>query len=748
MKRTWLFLFVLSFIFAACNNYDTHYSIVVPKGSDSLVTAAAKQLVKYWKKISGKDLQISTSPVHGKTAIYIGTVKNFPAFGKTFDTLRPDAFVISISDTAVYLIGHRPKAALYAVNTLLEERLGCMKFTPKEEFVPKMKQITLKSFYKVYNPSFDVRIVYMFGQYDKQFRDWYKLYYIPQMWGKGMYVHTFHKLIPPEKYFNKHPEYFSLVNGRRIPGGQLCLSNPEVIKLLIKNLGEKIAQDPKKKYWSVSQNDTYMPCECNHCRALYKKYGGSETTYSGAYVWMANQVAKAYPDKVISTLAYEFTRHAPKNIKPLPNVNIMLCDIEVNRAKPLIEQNSPGSFVSDLQDWTKLTHNIYLWDYVVQFRTYLCPFPNFPILQPNLQLFHRMGIPMVFEQGSGHYWSDLGELKQYLLAKLLWNVNANVDSLVHRFVNAYYGKAASYILKYYYTINREIQKVKDTAVLNIFGHPSDYVHTFLRPKLMNYYLALMDSAQNAVKDDSVYLRRVKRARLAVDFAWIDIALNNNFASMPAIVQTDSGRVINPKLLRLLNQMADYARTDSLIVVNEGKLTVARYKQYVLRVLKQMLKPNKLKSAKVSLLTKPSPKYPVGGAKALSDGLFGSLDFHHNWLGFHGDDMVMVADFGQPTQFSHVEMNWLKDEVSWIFLPKEVKIQVSEDGRTYRTVADTVVADAAKRDFHVRSVLFKFNFKPVKVRYLKIIAKSLKTCPKWHPGYGQPSWIFTDEVIVW
>jgi hypothetical protein len=92
-----------------------------------------------------------------------------------------------------------------------------------------------------------------------------------------------------------------------------------------------------------------------------------------------NAVAKHFPDKIISTLAYQYTRKAPTHIKPLSNVNIMLCTIECDRSKPLTADTSKGSFVDDLKSWSALTHNILVWDYVINFHHYLMPFPNWQV---------------------------------------------------------------------------------------------------------------------------------------------------------------------------------------------------------------------------------------------------------------------------------------------------------------------------------------------------------------------------------
>ncbi len=744
MKKIVLFLFaaiMLQFCTFQNDNSENNYSVVIEKNADTLTLRAAKQLHDYWKKITGKDIIIGHKEIKGKTPVYIGAQNVFRSLADSAKSLKNDGFIIAITGKGVFLYGKTPMANLYAVNTLLEEYLGCIKFTNTEEFVPQKEKITFNKSYRVYNPAFEYRNAYFPGnRYKSPFGQWHKLHTIDDIW--GMYVHTFNKLLPPDKYYKEHPEYYSLVSGRRLQDAQLCLSNPDVVKLLIKNLGDKMKEQPGKKYWSVSQNDTYNPCECDNCKRLYKKYG----TYSGAYLKVANQVAKAYPDKIISTLAYQFTRKAPVNIKPDSNVNIMLCTIECSRSKPLEEITAAGSFANDMKEWAKLTSNIYLWDYVVQFKNYLTPFPNFPVLQPNIKFFEKHGVSMVFEQGSGSHWSDLSELKEYVIAKLLWNPDVDVDSVASHFINAYYGNASKYILNYYLTVNREMQKHKNDVRLDIYGFPSGYTSSFLSPSLMHYYLSLMNKAEHSVASDSVLLRRVRRARLPVDFAYVDISVNNNFETMPAIVVNGNGKEINPLIIKLLDKMKAYAETDKSIKVNERNLTIEAYAGYVMNLLNRKLKNNKLKDATVTLLTESSPKYPVGGAKALNDNLLGPLDFHTNWLGFEGNDMVAVADFGKPVAFSKVEINFLKAVNSWVFLPVNLKIEVSDDGKHYKTVAGQK-GDNSDRSYLVKSVPFVLDFDTVEARYLKITAESMKKCPRWHRGYGKPSWIFADEIIV-
>ena len=246
-----------------------------------------------------------------------------------------------------------------------------------------------------------------------------------------MWVHTFDDLIPPEKYFNEHPEYFSLNNGVRSSKTQLCLSNPNVLDLVILHLKELISKNPLANHWSISQNDTYGPCECSGCENIDNQYGGVP---SGSIIHFVNQVAERFPNKVISTLAYQYSRKAPEGIKPAENVNIVLCTIELNRSRPIRTDPSSRGFVNDISNWKKLTNNILIWDYIVQFRNYLDPFPNLHVLQPNIQFFSDSGVQMMFEQGSNRSLSEFHELRSYIMAKLLWNPAVDVDAIMNDFL--------------------------------------------------------------------------------------------------------------------------------------------------------------------------------------------------------------------------------------------------------------------------------------------------------------------------
>ena len=749
MKFPILTVFLASIIVSCSTSKDqivltkdtvSDYTILVSAEPDSLSLMAANELQDYIYNISEARLNIANKITDGNKFIAVG--KSFIRDSATvskLEALDEDGFMIETSDKNIFISGNDGKTNLYAAYTFIEEFLACRLLTPTEAYIPKNKTLIIPEIKAVYEPTFAFRRAHFPHKRSKKYMYWHKTEPLDE-W--GAFVHTFHKLVPPERYFESHPEYFSLLGNRRVQDAQLCLSNPEVIAVLKENLSVEIEKSPDKKYWSVSQNDCYNYCECNACKAMYDKYDG----VSGAYIHMSNQLAKEFPDKQISTLAYQFTRSAPKNIKPLDNVNIMFCSIECNRSMPLAEDSRSSAFVTDMNNWSQLTNNIFLWDYVVQFKNYLTPFPNFHVLQPNIQFFSENNVNMMFQQGSGGSWSDLSDLKQYLISKLLWDKDADQEEIVNDFMQKYYGPAKPYIKTYYDLTHQELTKHQEKEFLNIYGFPMDYTDSYLTPKLLKQYKEIMDKAEASVKHDSIFLKRVQKARMPVDFAYLDVALNLNNDEISYLKKKGDSLLIRQDMLDYLDRFTKLSKHTGAEDINERNFITDDYRAYVQRKLELMTKTNLAKHASIKSLTSPSETYPVGGSKALTDGLFGDLDFHNNWLGYQGEDMILEIALHEVKTIKEVNMNFLKAVNSWVFLPVEISIEVSKDNVNFEKIG-SIKGDITDQNYLVKSIPFNFQFSPIEVQYMRIKAESLKQCPKWHRGYGNPSWIFIDEVII-
>ena len=557
-------------------NGRSQFRIIIPENSAEDEMKAAAELQRYVKAISGADLPIRVGePYVADSTIWLGSAaRHAGAQGlNDWETLE-DGFSILITGGAVEIRGGTGKGLLYGVYTFLEKYLGCRKYSPTEELIPKRRSITLEQVYDTEVPRIKFR---MENFYEPAYADWHKLMTHRDNW--GLFVHTSRLLVPPERYFKDHPEYFSKVASGRIPDGQLCWTNPDVFRIVVEELRKRMKESPDKQFWSVSQNDTYSPCECDSCRRINDEEGSP----SGSLLEFVNRVADEFPDKTISTLAYQYSRSAPRHIRPRKNVNIMLCSIECNRSRPLAVDTESASFVKDVRDWTALTSNIFLWDYVVQFRNLISPFPNLRVLKPNIRFFTDNGITSVFEQGIGTMAGEFAELRIYLIAKLLWDPETDVDSVMDDFLGGYYGKAAPFIRAYIDAMHDALNAAGED--LWIYGYPQPSKKGHLSPENMDRYVRLFDRAEKAVAGNTEYLRRVRKARLPLEFALLEQAKVYGTGPRGFYNRTGDGSwKVRPAMSALLKRFVEGCRSAGIDHLEEMDTSPEKYYQETERYL--------------------------------------------------------------------------------------------------------------------------------------------------------------------
>ena len=163
---------------------------------------------------------------------------------------------------------------------------------------------------------------------------------------------------------------------------------------------------------------------------------------------------KDYPDVVVDTFAYMYTQAAPKITKPLPNVAVRLCSIRCHFSHPISDENCDrtATFNRDLQAWSEICKNIYIWDYTTNYRFCIPTFPNFTVMRENMRYFAEHNVTGMFPEGN--YFStsgEFGELRAYLLAKLMMDpymTEREYYTHMDEFLSAYYGDGWIYLRAY------------------------------------------------------------------------------------------------------------------------------------------------------------------------------------------------------------------------------------------------------------------------------------------------------------
>ncbi|MDD2953265.1 MAG: DUF4838 domain-containing protein [Parabacteroides sp.] len=696
--------------------------ICIEKGNE-IDRQAADLLQDFVCRISGATLPIVSAPSPMKGDIVIG--------GGNTSGLTEDGFRLQTDKGSLYIGSGGDKGSIYGVVTLLEDYLGVAYYGANAYTLDKRSTITIPELKRAENPAFRYRQSQCYAmKEDPIYKLWFRFEEPKEVFAGGLWVHSFDKIMPSDIYGASHPEYYSFINGERRPGkaSQWCLTNPEVFELVSHKIDSIFKANPGMNLISVSQNDgNHTNCTCPDCKALDELEGGP----TGSLIHFLNKLAERFPDKEFSTLAYLYTMNPPKHVKPLPNVNIMLCDIDCKREVPLTDNASGQEFVKAMEGWSKISKNIFVWDYGINFDNFVSPFPNFPILQKNIQLFKEHNATMHFSQIGGSKGGDFPEMRAYMVSKLMWNPYLNTDSLMRAFMDGYYGAASPYIYQYEKLLEGGL--LASRKDLWIYDSPVTHKDGMLNANCRKRYNEFFDQAEQAVSNDPVLLDRVRLSRLPLQYAELEIARAEGNHDVEEV---------KAKLALFKGRTAQYG----IPTLNERNNTPADYcKLYTERYLPGRAR-NLAKGAKVIWLDEPSPKYKAMGEAALTDELLGGTAFVESWVGWEGKDGAFVLDLGKEVSFSSINSDFLHQLGQWVLLPKRVTYSVSSDNKTYRAFGEKSIPE--DRSVEVKFVGVKCESpSPVTARYIKVEIEGVKTCPSWHYGVGYPAWFFLDEVTV-
>lgn len=538
---------------------------------------AADELDNFLSQVTGAEFEITNRPVPGKSNLFVG-----PGAGRlvdsklTVDDLGTDGIIIRTVGSDIILAGGRPRGTLYAVYTFLEDYVGCRWWSSTASTIPSKPMLRTEEINIRYIPQFEYRNISYFDARDADYSVRNKLngqshrLFIDDGWhnarpdarrGGRKYAyhksdkwtsHSFWTLIPPEVYFEDHPEWFAEVNptqaygtgfdGMPNAGGKgrraktieqlkkelrsLCLSNGEMLDELVRNSKLAINWSPISTIFNVGQIDGMNPCRCENCMKIVNQEGA----YSGLMIRFVNDVAEklsTFTSMPIDTLAYHYTRKPPKNVKTRENVIVWLVVAydeiaidpnptrEISFSKPLTDSRN-RSFYDDLVGWTKACDRLFIYDYAVNFSHPILPHPNLRVLGPNMKLYADNGVKGF--QSEAHVriaGTEFAELRAWLLAKLAWNPSLDGQKLIEEFCSGYYGAGGQHVLAYINTIHDAIDLTGEWL------HPGwGYNAQYLSFETLGKSWRHLKAAEKAVENNMELRCRVQVAQLPVMYAFM------------------------------------------------------------------------------------------------------------------------------------------------------------------------------------------------------------------------------------
>lgn len=559
-------------------NGKSDYTIILSSQASPSEKHAADELQSFLFEISGARLPVATEgkalPKH-MIVLGDGTALKSLNVPVDFKDLGDEGFAIKTAGSNLVIAGGRLRGTMYGVYTFLEDVLGCRWYSSKVSRIPKKASITLTALDIVEKPDFEYREPFYTDAFDA---DWAarnkcnsnhanldearggKVIY-------GRFVHTFSELVSPAKYFKDHPEYFSLVDGKRHDGyAQLCLTNPDVLRIATDGVMRWIQENPNAKIFSVSQNDAYLNCQCDNCKKVKEEEGAPSGVMLRFVNAIAAEVGKKYPNVLIDTLAYQWTEKAPKITKPNANVRVRLCPISQCDSHPYEDCPNNAGFMETLKAWSKITDCLYIWHYNTDFPNYMIPMPDLTELSVDTPMYKRNGVKGIFFEGnySKGGGGSMDELKAYLQAKLLWNTKADPKQIQADFIKGYFGKAAWPIGEWLNGMEQRVAREK--IHFNIWTGVDSPLFS---PEYLAESNKLFDQAEKAAESPEI-LQRVKHARLAIRY--VETIKDVNHAAANGTPEQKQAA------LAKLDQYVKDCEADGITELNEGGPIRARFDQ--------------------------------------------------------------------------------------------------------------------------------------------------------------------------
>lgn len=538
---------------------QTSYKIVVSHKANSTETFAAKELQRYIYSASGIEIPIvgdDDKSISGY-GIYVMLRKYAPNSIALNDyALGEEGFAIKTLGNDLYLLGARNRSVLYAVYRFLQNYLGVRYYCYDDERIPKLDTLILNEIDKVEKPAFPYRGLKGWEPVSVQWHWMAKMgmnyvqaglkgfkkrpQYYPEFvaeknkWDMifdlgGHYI--LHYLLPPEKYFEKHPDWYSLILKEELAAGpgenyfeknydmsagnrkpkQVCSSSAAARKELVENFLKLVREYPDADIYSPWFGDGMTFCQCPSCLEENRWRWLDEHPACQHWVkpvWvvatkqllqlvnpLAEAMAREFPAKKVFTIAYVNTGPPPKAIMPDPNLNIQFATwhrcykhaLDFRGDKKCHDVNA--YFDENLCNWVRACNG----DVIIYY--YACaksamdgrimPFPQ--MIVNDVKHLKKIGVKGVVSQ---HAWPWAMNLNAYTLAKVLWNSDLSVSAILEEYCQRY-GPAANDMEQYFMLMEQAMGSLHHPEATgdNWMGTPRE------RMSMMNNFFAILDQAE-------------------------------------------------------------------------------------------------------------------------------------------------------------------------------------------------------------------------------------------------------------
>jgi len=540
--------------------------ILLPPNADEMTRFAAEELRSYVAKISGAELPIVEAPSgSAPMTVCLGEACSGVAPGLPPERRYPedDQFALETVGDRLCIAGCSPRATLFAVYAFLEE-LGCRWLAPAfahyrghHEMIPHTATLTFGELDIVEKPDFEyrggyvelfysnspVRDIAAIGDWMAKVRKNYWCFnhnllfdfretgaWLVERYREGLKEevfsvvrkrgltlsaggHGFSTFLPPKEYFDEHPEWFALIDGKRqneTLNAQFCVSNESALNVYVDNVLEFMDANPEIKVFVAMPNDGWGWCECDSCRDI----GAPGDQYLKVVQAISERMERELPDRLVKMIAYLDTTAPPAGLKLRPNTLVWFCHFNRDWRYELDTDKSEknAGFFKMCQEWLATGARVMSESHYSKYY-----FRSLPAVKPHLMAsdfprIREVGVPDIMKCFMEPLdWASF-ELTHYAHARLAWDVNLDPDELVRDYCRHRYERAAAPMREFFTHLEQGMNQYQMPGT-----HPTDVNALKSAQAHFEKAMSALTKARDLAKNDVVRLHLTRNA-LMLEYA--------------------------------------------------------------------------------------------------------------------------------------------------------------------------------------------------------------------------------------
>lgn len=445
---------------------------------------------------------------------------------------------------------------------------------------------------------------------------------------------------------------------------QLCFSSPLLFDLTGEYIRDNFGNGKSKSYrFMIMPADNSLVCTCHSCVEL----GNTEHNATPAVIKFIGKLAEKFPMHQFFITAYGTTVSLPKHQLP-ENVNVFFSTMNLPKGiEPNNDLTETYNFKKQIEEWSAKTNNIYLWDYAANFDDYLTPLPVLYGLQKQLKFYKGLGIKGVFLNASGYDYSPFDDVKTFVSAVLMMNVDADIDKLSRKFFEKEYPLSHQLLSDYYVQLEHNFSS-KDMPY-DMYGGMRQTVNSYLNvDDFVRFYNALGELL-SGTEIQGTEREKLQKLYTALTYTRLQVAYVAGTGEWGYANKEGNKTIVKPEVKQYLRPLEKFREYPDMKRYKEADGFLSDYVTEWKQLSAKNPSVNALIGTPIKIVSEPDEGFEK--ADLLNDGTLGfANDYHQGWY-LSSNDLRVGFSAENIRYAKTIKFRFLNNERHGILPPEKV-----------------------------------------------------------------------------